>query len=64
MIDFLKELLVDLVARTILLGTRWVWNHRGKLTGWYYIASYQLTKPFKPPPKTTATLIVEVVELD
>jgi hypothetical protein len=30
---------------------------------WFYIASYLLTKPFKPPPITKATLVVEVAGL-
>ena len=39
---------------------RYVWHHRERLEDWYSVASYQLTKPFKPPPKTTATLTVHL----
>ena len=34
---------------------------QGEVADWYYIASYQLTRPFKPPPKTTVCVPIRVV---
>lgn len=57
----------DWLARGLSLwaigkGIDWVWDRYSEsvLDG-YHVARYQLTKPFKPPPKTTATLVAEVV---
>lgn len=45
-------------------GIDWAWDRYGEsvLEG-YHVTRYQLTKRFKPPPKTTATLVVEVVRV-
>jgi hypothetical protein len=58
--------MIDTIASVLgilmFVGTmvRYVLRHREKLEDWYFVLSYQLTKPFKPPPKTTATLTVHV----
>ena len=59
--------MIDTIASVLgilmFIGTvvRYAAQHREKLEDWYYVASYQLTRPFKPPPKTTATVIATVV---
>jgi len=49
------------ILTVILTAIGLVWKYREKLEDWYYVASYQLTKPFKPPPKTIATVAATVV---
>jgi hypothetical protein len=42
----------------------WFWDRYGEsVREAYHVARYQLAKPFKSPPKTTATLMVEVVDV-
>jgi hypothetical protein len=43
----------------------WLWDRYGEsVVEGYHVARYQLIRPFKPTPITTAILVVEVVELD
>lgn len=60
MLDTVANVLGILTA--VIVVARWVWQRYGeRLEDWYFIARYQLTRPFKPPPVTKATITAHVV---